>query len=875
MDWFGKEKREEDLRRELDAHLELEAEEQREGGASENAARESARRMLGNPALIQEEVRDVWGWTRLEALLRDFRYAWRGLKKSPGFTVTAVLTLALGIGATTAVFTVTDRVLLRPLDYRESDRLVTAWEHISMIGDDPVGPNPRHAAEWEKRTQVFSGMAHLRHGVASVALGGSGARPVATVLCEPALLRVLGVEPRIGRSFYSQEGKDVPGGAILTHTGWQALFGGDRGVIGRVVRIDDVPREIVGVLPEGLHFPNENMLRAFRPDQQKSGVLEPWIFLPVVFKLGEMEWNGNYGNWVLIGRLRPGMTMEQATAQLNTVQAQVWREMPGGTRREGTMRASLRPLQSTVVSGSRRGIVLLMGAVAALMLLASLNLANAQLGRALARQHDASLRAALGAARWRLVWSAVAENLLLGSLGCVLGVGLAYAGLEVFRRNAPLDLPRMSEVRLDWRVLLFALLVTMAAGLVAGLAPGLRLAGGSLARGGTRTTASRASQKWRGFLIGLEVCGCTVLLLVAALLGQSLLHLLRQDRGFESGQVSIADVRLTPKHFRKNEERTALIDRALSELRGMPGVARAAYVSAMPLDGESWIESVGRTGPAGARETLVNARWVSPGYFEATGQRLVSGRFLEERDREVPAVILSEGTAKAIFGNEDAVGQEVDEMGRKAQVIGVVKDSRNTSLKDVPARMIYQHYAFRPPFQTFFVVKSAGRADDVLAGMKAVIERQANVTVTRVKTLDRQVADSVARERFQTLVLVSFGASALALAMLGIYGMLSYAVAARRQEIGVRMALGATRAGVCRLALGQAGWPVAAGLAGGLLLSVASARLIESFLYGTGGMQAGVMAAVAGVFLLAAGAAAFVPARRAASIEPMEALRAE
>ncbi|MBI4889878.1 MAG: ABC transporter permease, partial [Acidobacteria bacterium] len=771
--------------------------------------------------------------------------------------------------------TVTDRVLLRPLEYRDSHRLVTAWEHVSMIGDDPVGPNPRHAAEWVKRTQVFSGIAQLRHDVGSIALDSGGTRPVAQVLCEPALLRVLGIEPAMGRTFYDGEGRNAPGGAILTHEGWQALFGGDRGVIGRTVRINDVPREVVGVLPAGFHFPNANMLRAFRPDQQKSGVMEPWIFLPVVFELSEMEWNGNYGNWVLVGRLRPGVSQEQATAQLNAVQAQVWKEMPGGGSGTGSLRASLRPLQATVVSGSRRGIVLLMGAVAALMLLAALNLANAQLGRALARQHDASLRAALGAARWRLVWSAIAENLLLGLMGCVLGIGLAYAGLELFRRNAPIDLPRMDEVHLDWRVLLFALALTMAAGLVAGLAPGLRLAGGSLARGGARTTASRASQRWRGYLIGVEVCGCTVLLLVAALLAQSLLALLRQDRGFETGQASIAELRLTTKHFLKDESRISLIESALDELRRTPGVQRAAFVSAMPLEGESWIEWIGRAGENNSQRTLVNARWVSPGYFEAIGQRLAAGRLLEERDAGLPVIILSEGAAKALFGNEAAVGHEVDAMGRKVQVIGVVQDSRSTSLKDAPVRMMYQHYRFRPPFQTFFVVKSAGRAEDVLAGMRAALGRQANVTVTRVKTLDRQVTDSVARERFQTLVLISFGASALALAMLGIYGMLSYAVAARRQEIGVRMALGATRAGVYRLAMGQAGWPVTAGLAGGLLLSVAAARLIESFLYGAGGMQAGVMAAVAGVFLLAAGVAAFVPARRAASIDPMEALRAE
>lgn len=872
MKWFGK--RKDDLKRELAGHLELEEEELREAGVEEGEARFAARRALGNVALIEEEVRDVWGWTRLEALLRDFRYAWRGLRKNPGFTATAVLTLGLGIGATTAVYTVTDRVLLRPLEYRESERLVTAWEHVTMMGGDAVGPNVRHAAEWVKRTKVFDGAAELRHSVASAVLGAGGVRPVATVICEPSLLRVLGVRPAAGRDFYQDEGRDGQGGVILTQAGRQALFGEEESAVGRVVRIDDVPREVVGVLPEGFHFPNANMLRAFRPDQQRSGVMEPWVFVPQVLELDKIGWNEQYGNWVLVGRLRVGMSREQAAAQLNTVEAQLARDMLKVERPEGALKASLRPLQATVVGQSRRGILLLMAAVAALMLLAALNLANAQLGRALTRQQEASVRAALGAARWRLVWGAVAENLLLGVMGGALGVALAYAGLEAFRRNAPIDLPRMDEARLDWRVLLFALGVTMAAGLVAGLGPGLRLAGGNLAGAGTRTTASRSSQRWRGYLIGLEVCGSTVLLLVAALLGQSLWKLLRQERGFEAAQAAIAEVRLTPKHFQEEESRVAAIDRVLAELRRTPGVEAAGYMSAMPLEGETWIDGIGRVDRPDGPRTMVNVRWVSPGYFEATGQKLKAGRFFEESDRGRDTVVLSESEAQALFGTDEAVGREVAK-DRKLTVIGVVKDSRNTSLKEAGVKMIYLHYSVHPPYQTHFVVKSTGRAEDVLGALKAAIETQPNLTVTRVKTLERQVEDSVAKERFEASVLGAFGGAAVALAMLGIYGMLSYAVASRRQEIGVRMALGATRAGVYRLTIGQAGLPVAAGLAAGLALSAASARVIERFLYGARGIEMGVMAAVTVVLLLAAAVAAFVPARRAARIEPMEALRAE
>lgn len=879
MNWFRPRRREEDLDRELNTHLELESEEQHDGGLPAGESHFAARRAFGNITSVREDVREQWGWTRLESMLQDFRFAWRRLWKSPGFAFTAILTLALGIGASTAVFSVVESVLLKPLRYADSDRIVTAWEHVTFLGGDPIGPNPRHVGVWKTRSNAFQDWTSLNNGTIPVALPGQNPRQLGRVVCEPNLFRLLGVLPAQGRDFLPGEGR--PGSAevaILTYAGSQALFPGETHVIGKVITVGGTPREIVGVLPASFHFPNANTLRAFPSGQPKSGIPDPSIFLPAIFDYSQMEWNGNYGNFIALARLADGTNLAQATAQLNTIQDQIWSEMPGGPR-TGTLRASLQPMQEAIVGDSSYGILLLMGAVAGLLLLACLNLANAQLGRAIGMSRDAALRAALGARRWRLLWTALAENLLLGLLGGGLGILLAFLNLDLFRRYCPIDLPRLTEVRIDPAALCFSLAVTIAASLLSGMLPGLRLSSvapqSSLQQGG-RSFGNRSSQRLRVWLIGLQVFGCTVLLLATGLFSRSLLHLMKQDKGFDTAQAAVAEVRLIPKYFPDGAARMAFIERSLQALRSIPGAGHAGFVSAMPLEGESWIEHAQRPDRRGEKSPMVNARWVSPGYFEATRQRLVAGRFFEERDRDLSSIILSESEAKSLWGAADPIGGTVDALGKTFTVIGVVADSRNTSLKAPPARMIYVHYTYRTPGQMFFVARGAGQAEDLVTAMRDAIARQSsNATVARVKTLDAQLNDSLARERFQTLVLGAFGASALLLAMLGIYGILSFSVAARKQEIGLRMALGATRANVYTLTVGEASVPVVAGLAAGLAASFASVRIIEKFLYGTKAIDLPVILSVTLLFALAAAAAAFVPARRATSINPVDALRSE
>ena len=823
------------------------------------------------------------GWARWDILVQDVRCAFRTLRKNPGFTTTAILTLALGIGASTAVFTVVDAVILKPLTYHDSGRLVVAWERVLFLGGEPVGPNPRHVNIWQKGATAFSGLTLVHNTPVGLTLGADHPRLVGAVASLPNLFDVLQVRPVLGRGFLPEDG--VAGRqnvAILTYPLWQALFRADPGVIGRTIRLNDTPSEVIGVLPAGFHFPNANALRAFRSRQPLSSAPEPAIFVPAVMDFSEMSWNGNYGNWVAVGRLKPDVGIREAETQLTAIQAQVQQAMPAGQRddRPGALGASVQSMQEAMVGDSRTSLLLLMAAVFGLMLIACLNLANAQLGRALARRREAAVRAALGAPKWRLIWNELAESLVLAAVGATAGVLLAAAGLSLFRRYSPVDLPRLSEVHLNLTVLFFSAGLALAASLLSGLLPALRLLStnpqAALRQSSSRALGSRQGRQLRTWLIALQVFGCTALLLVTGLFAKSLLYLLHQDKGFETARVAVAEVRLAPKTYGTDQSRVAFNDAVLANLRTIPGIQAAGLVSAMPLEGETWIEYARRVDRPDQQGPLVNARWVSPGYFEATRQKLLAGRFFEERDRNLNSTVLSEGEAKAMWGSGNPVGSQVMLLGRTFTVIGIVADSRSTSLKTAPVRVAYVDYYYRPPYISVFVVRGAEAADALVSSMRQAIWKYApDVTIARAKTLDSQLTDSLAPERFQTMVLMAFGVAALLLAMLGIYGVLSYSVVTRRQEIGVRMALGATRSGVYALTFAEATVPVVTGLAAGLAASLLAGSVIQKMLYGIRVLDPPVILTVIGLFLSSAAAAAFLPARRAASVDPIDALRSD
>jgi predicted permease len=475
----------------------------------------------------------------------------------------------------------------------------------------------------------------------------------------------------------------------------------------------------------------------------------------------------------------------------------------------------------------------------------------------------------------------LSESLVLSLIGGLAGTALAFEAIDVFKRFSPVDLPRMAEIRPDIGALVFAAVVALACTLLFGVAPAVGLAQTdpqkSLQQGSTRTQGSRRGLRMRSVLIGVQVFGCASLLLITGLFVKSLFTLVLSDRGFVTENVVTAEVALSRTGLYDNDQRRAAFDDAvLNRLRTVPGVTSAALMSAMPLEGETWIEGIFRPDKPNSRSPLWNVRWVSSQYFDLLGERLLAGRFLEDRDRNLQNAVISASSARAGWPGENAIGRQFRWRDKLFTVVGIVADSRINSLKDTPVNMLYLPYQTLPPFATVFLIRSAQDPKSTLTDVRrAIWSQDPDVTISRVKTLDQQVSDSLSSERFQTSVLIAFGVAALLLAMLGIYGVLSYATAERTQEIGLRMALGATRQMIYSLTMSQAFAPVLLGLASGLAASASAGRLIERLLYGVKGTDWSVALAVTLLLTSCASFAAFLPARRAASVDPMEALRTE
>lgn len=879
---LGRLRAEQELDEELEFHIERRMEAEIARGVPPDEARYAAMRAVGNTSVVKEEVRDAWGWTLVNSMLQEIRYALRVLARSPGFTAVAIATLALGIAASTAMFTIVDTVVLKPLSYRDSGSLVALWERIPNLGPEPTGPNPRHVDIWRKGASSFRDIALLRQSTVGLTRGTDHPQIAGAVVASPNLFDVLQVTPLIGRTFAA--GDDVEGRemvVILTYGVWQSLFAGDPDVVGKTVRIGDIPREVIGVLPADFHFPNRNSLRAFQTKQALTDVPEPGLFLPAVFKLDQFSWNGEYGNWIALARLKAGVSLQQAQAELDTLQKRVIEQIPAAQidRDRTPIPAEIQPLQEAIVGRSRRILWFLMAAVGGLMLMACVNLANTQLARTYWRMREASVRLALGAPGWRLVWQSLVENVVIAAVAGAAGIALAHFGLEMFRRNTPLDLPRLTEVQLNPTVLLFALALTLGATLLVSVLPALyvlRSDPQAALQHGNHRALGRQRRGVQSWLVGVQVFGCTVLLLATGLFSRNLLQLSGQEMGFEARQAAFAHVSLTLPLYGPAKSRAGFIDAVLENVRAIPGVDSAGFISAAPLEGETWIESLQRVDRRAERDTVINLRWASGGYFETMRHRLVAGRFLEDRDREGKGAVITEGVARTLWPGESAVGGKVEVQGREYTVVGVVADARTASLKTPPPRVAYIHFAERAPAILFFVARGKQTAETLASDLRQAIWKHApSATIVRTRTLEGQVRNSLGAERFQTGVITAFGVAALLIAMLGIYGVLSYTVATRKQEIGLRMAIGATPQGIYRLTFAEIAVPVVAGLAAGLVAILAAARVIGSMLDGMEGVHPAVAAGVAAVFLTCAALAGYVPARQAASVDPIQALRCD
>ncbi len=800
----------------------------------------------------------------------SLRGAFRPLAAAPVFTASVILTLAVGIGATTAIFSVVNGVLLRPLAFREPDRLVFLSEWTPGFANGYWPASARHFAEWRKQSTSFEHLSVIDPGTASLSGLGEPER-LEIVRVSANLFATLGVPPAIGRAFL--EGEDEAGRnrvVVISDRLWRRKFHADPAVIGTTLLLDNEPHTVVGVLPAWFRFASAHALMSYH-----TGLAQPEVFKPKVFtpeELGHLMGNFNYG---VVGRLKPGILAAQAVADLNVIATRLVKQ----SGEKVDLRAIVTPLQETIVGKTRRGLVLLLGAIGAVLLIICVNLANLLLGRAESRAADAAIRLALGASRAQLLRRSLSESMVLALGGGLLGAAAAALGLGLLVRLAPADLPRLDEVRLDGSVLGFALGLTLVTGLIFGLVPAWRTARTdpqNVLRDRGRTVAG-AGRGLRTGLIVAETALSAALLVVAGLLYTSFSRLLEIEPGFSAPTVLAAEVAIPSAKYREAGDKNAFFERVVAQLRATPGVVSAAFTSALPLRGEVWIDGVWLAGdprPPFERPSA-NVRFVSPDYFQTMGIPLLAGRTFTTNDHGRRAAVISERLARTLWPNQDALARTFESGFGSYEVIGIVGDVRSDADRAAVPIFYHPHWDW-PPLQSTVVARAVGDPRSIAdAVRRAVRAADADVPVAELRTMQEVLEGSLAQRRFQMVLASGFAASAVLLAALGIYGVVACSVARRTSELGIRAALGALPSGLCWMVVRQAMTPVILGLAGGVSAALALGRVLGGLLYGVKPYDPPTLTAAALVMFAAAAAACWLPARRAARVDPVIALRSE
>jgi predicted permease len=850
------------------------------GGMAEAAARRAARLEFGGLAQVEEDCRDARGTMWIESALADFRYAVRTLGRSPGFAFAAIATLALGIGANTAIFSMVYAVLLKPLPYARPAELVAVAAYIPEMRERfPSLPvRATDFIEFRRASTKLSQVAAI--GPAGFNMTGTGdperffgARVSAN------LFSLLGVMPERGRAFLPEEdhaGRDHV--VILSHDLWMRRFGGDPATVGRTLLLDGDKYEVVGIMPADFLFPKGKELHPLMPLPMRAD-----IWKPMAFSDGEIHEDEGW-NYGVMARLATGVTMPQAQQELDAICAAISKGFPPDMHI--SLGARLTPLKTVYSGDVRQSLMALLGAVGLLLLIACVNLANLLLARLGSRGREFATRAALGAPRWRLVRQLLTECVTISVLGGFAGLGIAQVGTQLLMALAPKDLAGVGSTGLSAPVLWFTALASLATGAAFGLIPALQTARRDLhenLKDGSRgATSGRRSGRLRRVLVAVEVALSTGLLAVAGLLLHSFVQVMNVDKGFSAERVLAVDLALPEKQY--DGPRPAVFVRQLVEsVRALPTVAAAGAVSALPLTGNYntrmvYLES--DTKDRADRPVSAN-RVVTPGYFSTMQIPLLAGRFFVENE-PAEAVIVGATLARKLWPGlapERVVGLRVRPGGsdvKAVPVVGVVKDVRSDGLEKEPFPTIYSPHAQMPYPNMTLVVRTAQEPQTLAPAVRASIRKlDRNLPIPAMRTMRQMVSSSVARRRFQMVLVVLFAVLALALAVVGIYGVTSYAVTRQTQEIGLRMALGAGRAEVVRGVLGQGMRPVLLGLAVGLVAARAGAALVRGLLFGVEALDPWALGGVVCLLLGAAGAACYIPARRAARLDPVTALRAE
>ncbi len=851
-------RQEEDLDRDIREHLEMEIRDNLERGMSPEAARAAALRKFGNVARIKEDTRAVWGWTRLEQILQDVRYAFRMLRKNPGFAIVAIVTLALGIGMNSAVFSGVNAVLIKPLPYPDAGRLV--WLARSKM--DAVDASD--FLDWKSQAQSFERMAAYSTGAGNIVIGGNADQATITSGTED-LWTLADVQPSPGRRFLPGE-RDV---VILGRGIFERRLGSDPNIVGKTVNLGGRVVTVVGVMPPGFRF----QFPASSPSV--AGIQEPDAYEPEDLTPAAQVRGGFIVN--AVAKLKPGVSVEQARAELETIQARIARANPQFSYNWFTL--LVEPIQERLVGSARPALLVLLAAVGFVLLIACANIANLLLARASARQREIAVRAALGAGRMRLVCQSLSEGVVLSLIGGAAGLALAHWGIALMIRLGPQAVPRLADTALDGRVFAFTFAVSIATGLLFALGPALALAPTRLhsdLKEGGRTSAGSTGVSLRRLLVSGELALALVLLIGAGLMLKSFWRMNARPAGFHPESILVMTYSLQGPDYREMPQQVAYIERVLQRLESAPGVQSAGISKQtmrgiVKLDGSP--SDQGRT-PG----TTYSTR--SAGYFRALGTRLIKGRWLDDAETG-DVVLVNETFARALFGTDDPIGRRIlvpRLQGEQASTIaGVVADLKAAKLDADTVPEVYT------PYRQAIFARSAEifvrTSRDPSAMAPALRELAAGVDrsqpVYHFQTLEQVLADSISPRRFNLFLLGVFAAVAILLGAVGIYGVMSYMVTQRTQEIGVRIALGARPGEVLRMVVGQGMLVAAIGIVCGVGAALALTRLMGSLLYDVAATDPSTFVVVCLALGFAALAACFVPAIKAAHVDPIVALRYE
>ena len=871
---FRKERRERELAAEMESHLQMDIEDNLRAGMSSPEARRQALMKLGGIEQTKEIYRDRRGLPLFEILWQDLRFGARMLRKNPGFTAVVALTVALGVGANAAIFSVVDAVLLRPLPYPESDRLVMVWEKVSLPNyhNDENNPSPGNFSEWKNQNTVFENIVAYRNRSFNLTGEGEPMR-VEGEQVSAGLFSVLKVNVALGRIFTVED--DQPAGrhvVVISDGLWKSRFGSNVQILGKTISLDGESYTVVGVTPPDFHFSD--------PDDQ--------LWVPIALTPQDLANHGSH-NLVVTARLKQSVSLAQAQGEMNRI-AQRLTELYPDTNTG--VQSNVIALREEIAGPVRPVLVALLGAVGFVLLIVCANVANLLLGRASARHREIGIRIALGAGRTRILRQLLTESALLGLLGCAFGLLFARWGILTLKLLSPPHIPRTDEIQINISVLVFSLAISLLAGFIFGVLPALQAARGNVndsLKEGARESAGGVRLRTRNLLVILETAFGVVVVIGAGLLLRSFLILERVPLGFQPQNVLTFRVIHRGERYSQLAGRTAFYEQAIERIKALPGVKSAAAVSFIPLTNvraSKGFSIEGRIRPAAGQIPMAGYDAVTPGYFGALRIPLRAGRDFSWRDtpQGQRVVIINEAMARAYWPGKDPLGKRIkfgapDDPFPWWTIAGIVGDIREFDVLTPPRPTLYlpvsqaddSNYVLRD-----WVVHTSGDPLAIASSIRtAMREVDLDLPVSRLRSLEQVRNISVAAQRFNLLLFGLFAALALVLAAVGIYGVMAYSVAQRTREIGIRVAIGAQRSEVARLVLGEGARHAALGVLLGLAGASALTRLMTSLLYGVRPTDPLTFACVAILLAAVALAACYIPARRAMRVDPIVALRHE